>query len=106
MLDNTCYLIGFDKIEYAVYSLILLNSQPSMDFLKSITFKDAKRTFTKDILMWIDFLEIANLIQEEEISNQITFLNEKYNFKLKLDLWDTFLEEMKPINDYQLLLFS
>ena len=106
MLDNTCYLIGFDKIEYAVYSLILLNSQPSIDFLKSITFKDAKRTFTKDILMRIDFLEIANLIQEEEISNQITFLNEKYNFKLKLDLWDTFLEEMKPINDYQLLLFS
>ncbi len=51
MLDDTCYFIGFDRIEYAVYAIILLNSKISEEFLKSITFSDAKRVFTKDILM-------------------------------------------------------
>ena len=62
MLDDTCYFIGFDKIEYAVYATILLNSEITKAFLKSITFSDAKRAFTKDILMRLDLLSIAKAI--------------------------------------------
>jgi len=57
MLDDTCYFIGFDKIEYAVYAIILLNSETTEEFLKSITFSDAKRVFTKDLLMRLDFIK-------------------------------------------------
>ena len=34
MLDDTCYFIGFDKIEFAVYTLILLNHSKTEEFLK------------------------------------------------------------------------
>ncbi|GAG82952.1 unnamed protein product, partial [marine sediment metagenome] len=57
MLDDTCYFIGFKKIEFAVYAIILLNSKTTEEFLQSITFTDAKRVFTKDILMRIDLLK-------------------------------------------------
>jgi len=59
MLDDTCYMIGFDKMEFAVYALILLNSERTVQFLRSVTFPDAKRTFTKDVLMRIDLLALA-----------------------------------------------
>jgi len=41
MLDDTCYMLGFEKLEFAVYSLILLNSETTVQFLQSITFADA-----------------------------------------------------------------
>jgi hypothetical protein len=59
MLDDTCYLLGFDNLEFAAYTLILLNSEKSKELLQAITFSDAKRTFTKDILMRIDLLKLA-----------------------------------------------
>ena len=48
MLDDTCYLIGFDKIEFAVYALILLNSNTTVQFLQSVTFPDAKGRFNEN----------------------------------------------------------
>lgn len=106
MLDDTCYLIGFDKIEYAVYSLILLNSEKVMKLLKSITFSDAKRTFTKDVLMRIDLLELSKSINKQEIQIALTKINEMYNFNLTLDLWRNFISEMIPVNDGQIKLFA
>ena len=67
MLDDTCYFIGFDKIDYAIYSIILLNSKTTEEFLKSITFSDAKRVFTKDLLMRLDLLKLASIIPQKEI---------------------------------------
>ncbi|MEI6752562.1 MAG: SAM-dependent methyltransferase [Paludibacter sp.] len=96
MLDDTCYFIGFDKIEYAVYALILLNSDTTKHFLKSITFSDAKRTFTKDVLMRIDLLALARHISKEDIQIELSKLNEIYRFDLNLDYWDSFIEEMTP----------
>ncbi len=106
MLDDTCYLIGFDKIEFAVYTLILLNSDTTMLFLKSITFTDAKRTFTKDVLMRIDLLELAKTIGKQDLKTQLIQLNAKYNLCLTLDLWDTYLNEMTPINNGQIEMFA
>jgi len=105
MLDDTCYLIGFDKIQFAVYSLILLNSNIAMSFLKSITFSDAKRTFTKDVLMRIDLLELAKSISKEKLQIELDILNKKYNFNLTLSLWESFIKEMKPVNNGQIEMF-
>lgn len=106
MLDDTCYLIGFDKIEFAIYSLILLNSKTAMQFLKSITFSDAKRTFTKDVLMRIDLLKLAKNINVDELKFEIEKLNKLYNLNITLNLWESYLVEMRPINSGQLEMFA
>lgn len=106
MLDDTCYMIGFDTLEFAVYSLILLNSKISEQFLKSITFADAKRTFTKDVLMRLDLLELANSITQIELINELYLLNQKYDLNLSLALWNDFVEQMTPELSFQDELFA
>ena len=106
MLDDTCYLIGFDKIEFAVYTLILLNSETTKQFLKSVTFPDAKRTFTKDVLMRIDLLELGKKINQQDLTHELNQLNEKYGLALSLELWDRFIDEMTPLKEKQMTLFG
>lgn len=106
MLDDTCYLIGFDRIEFAIYSLILLNSKNAMQFLKSITFADAKRTFTKDVLMRIDLLKLSQNIDLKELKFELEKLNEMYNLNITLNLWENYVTEMKPINSGQIEMFA
>lgn len=106
MLDDTCYLIGFDKIEFAVYSLILLNSDTTVHFLQSVTFPDAKRTFTKDVLMRIDLLELAKHINKADLQRELEMLNEKYKLNLTLNLWDSFINAMTPVNNGQIAMFA
>jgi hypothetical protein len=106
MLDDTCYLIGFDKIEFAVYSLILLNANATVQFLQSVTFSDAKRTFTKDVLMRIDLLELARQINTTQLQSELEMLNEKYKFNLTLNLWGSFINEMRPVDNRQIAMFA
>jgi len=105
MLDDTCYLIGFDNIEFAAYTLILLNSKTTFQFLKSVTFSDAKRFFTKDILMRINLLEVAKNIEIIDLQTELEKLNEKYKLNLTLNLWDRFINEMTPSKNGQLAMF-
>ena len=97
MLDDTCYMLGFNNIEFAAYSLILLNSEKTKKLLQSITFKDAKRTFTKDILMRIDLYKLALQSSENSIQQELIQLNDKYNLSINLDKWGEFLNSMKPV---------
>ena len=106
MLDDTCYLIGFDKIEFAAYTLILLNSEKATKFLQSITFSDAKRTFTKDVLMRIDILELAKQIDETYLQSEIERLNKLYDSNLSLSIWEDFILEMTPVKNRQIVLFA
>lgn len=106
MLDDTCYLIGFDKIEFAIYTLILLNSKIATQFLQSVTFADAKRTFTKDVLMRIDLLELTKTINKQNLQVELDRLNDKYKLSITLDLWDNFLNEMSPVNGGQIAMFA
>src|SRR5690606_11229512 len=82
MLDDTCYFIGFDKLDQALYCLILLNTDLTKKLLQAITFPDAKRTFTKDILMRIDLGALKNLVPKSEIEKQIGALIEQYGFEV------------------------
>ena len=61
MLDDTCYFIGFDRLEQAEYIWNLLNSEKVTSFLKCISFRDSKRMITKDILMRIDLKKLAKI---------------------------------------------
>lgn len=105
MLDDTCYLLGFDNLEFAVYTLLLLNSETNVEFLQSITFSDAKRTFTKEVLMRIDLLKLTENIEISELQTTLNEINETYNFNLTLNLWEDFIEEMQPIKNVQMQLF-
>ena len=105
MLDDTCYLLGFSKLEYAIYTVILLNSNRTKQFLESITFSDAKRVFTKDILMRLDILNLAKNINQREIQIDLEKLNEKYSLNLSLNQWDNFITELKPVNNNQMEFF-
>ena len=58
MLDDTCYFIGFQELNQAKIVHHLLNSDAVQNFLKAITFLDAKRPMNKDILMRIDLKKV------------------------------------------------
>lgn len=53
LLDDTCYFIGFDKIEDALKVQAELNNPEMQSFIQSFMFTDAKRAITKDLLMRI-----------------------------------------------------
>jgi len=106
MLDDTCYLLGFDNLEFAAYTLILLNSEKSKELLQAITFSDAKRTFTKDILMRIDLLKLALQFPERTMQSELNKINKQFKLNIKLDKFNEFIKAMKPVNSQQLTLLE
>ncbi|MBI4531405.1 MAG: hypothetical protein HY709_07760, partial [Candidatus Latescibacteria bacterium] len=62
MLDDTCYFLGFDTYLDALFTVSLLNSPLVKRFLRSIVFTDAKRPYTKDVLMRIHLSRAACLL--------------------------------------------
>ncbi|MBO9632653.1 MAG: hypothetical protein J7578_06000 [Chitinophagaceae bacterium] len=92
MLDDTCYMLGFDDLGFAVFTFILLNSAPARDFLASITFADAKRTFTKEVLMRIDLLALAKGLSASELEQEIQRLNNVYGLQVGKERWTEYFE--------------
>jgi hypothetical protein len=60
MLDDTCYFLSFDTYPDALFTASLLNSPVVKRFLQSIVFTDAKRPYTKEVLMRIDLIQVAS----------------------------------------------
>ena len=56
--------------------------------------------------MRIDLLELSQIIDKSELQKELHCINEKYKFKLTLDLWCDFINEMKPIENGQMELFT
>jgi hypothetical protein len=106
MLDDTCYFLGFENLDFAVYTLILLNSSKTLKLLESITFSDAKRTFTKDTLMRVDLFELSQNSRLNELQEAINELNFTYNLNVSLKFWDNYVKKIKPIEEMQLQLFA
>ncbi len=67
MLDDTCYFLGFDTYLDALLTASMLNSQLVRQFLQTIVFTEAKRPYTKHILMRIDLLRAASQVSLEEL---------------------------------------
>lgn len=70
MLDDTCYFLGFDDLKSAVAVHALLNSNEVKTFLQSITFPDAKRMVTKEVLMRIDFAKVMKTLDNNTLVEQ------------------------------------
>ncbi|MGH9900990.1 MAG: SAM-dependent methyltransferase [Pyrinomonadaceae bacterium] len=67
MLDDTCYFLGFEAYEDALFTALLLNSVLVKTFLQSIVFMDAKRPYTKEALMRINLTKAASRISLKEL---------------------------------------
>ncbi len=100
MLDDTCYFIGFDNLKDAAIAFGLLNSKLVNDFLKAIIFPDAKRVFTKDILMRIDLRKVAALADFKEIEGLLLKAGIEAQIQ-KSDILD-FAHYQKPADQLQL----
>ena len=80
MLDDTCYMLGFDTLDDAVTTLQLLNSKPVQSFIESLIFADAKRVISKDLLMRIDLMKALEHSSFCLIDNSVS---EHYSTMLK-----------------------
>ena len=83
MLDDTCYFVSCNSLEEAILLACLFNSDICLDFIKSITFLDAKRPITKKILQSINFDALLNSISQEKLIKQS--ISEYQRFKAYSD---------------------
>lgn len=86
MLDDTCYMLGFDNLAYAKITHSILNSPLVQQFISTISFADAKRIVSTELLMRIDLLKALELqhktltvegISESDIQQYINHLKSK-----------------------------
>jgi hypothetical protein len=98
LLDDTCYFLGFDDFNDAIYTFLLLNHQKTRDFLKSLVFLDMKRVYTKDVLMRIDLKKVAESIPFEEIMDDVTILPSKLRDSLMEKKW---VEYAKKLSEFE-----
>lgn len=71
MVDDTAYFLSFDNYDNAYTCMLLLNSEKVQQFLLSISFKDAKRPYTKRVLQRLDINKcIQNVSVDELISTE------------------------------------
>jgi hypothetical protein len=66
--------------------------------LAALTFLDAKRPYTKDILMRISIDKVSKDMSYNEIVNQIKSLDEKMLANVTEDKWKIFLGKMNKRN--------
>ena len=71
MLDDTCYFLSFERLPDAVFTWALLNGRRVRDLLEALTFTDAKRPYTKGLLMRIDVARLADETTYDEIERSV-----------------------------------
>ncbi len=89
MVDDTCYMLGFDNLQEATITQQILNSQSTLSFINSLTFMDAKRVISKDILMRIDLIKALQHATTINVDDVYTlqykeFLSKKESYKEQL----------------------
>ena len=67
MTDDTSYFITFDSYDMAYMAMLCLNNNKVKKYLTQISFQDAKRPYTKQILNNLDFEKIVNTISFSDI---------------------------------------
>lgn len=94
MFDDTCYFISFNHLEDAIFCWVLLNSSQCQNLISSIAFIDAKRPYTKEILMRLDIKAIAKEITFSQIRDFCEPYYNNLNIDLSEDSWERFLENI------------
>jgi hypothetical protein len=59
MLNDTCYFLACDSAEQAAHLAALCNDPKTLELLRALTFRDAKRPITKGVLQRINLDAIA-----------------------------------------------
>jgi len=97
MLDDTCYLLGFESYKNALFICSILNSKIVQDFLESLVFLDSKRVYTKDLLMRIDLNKAANYLSFNEIRNVWLLADFRHYDKYRESDYDEFRKWLNSI---------
>jgi len=106
MADDTCCILGFDELSDAIFTWCVLSDVKVYELLKSISFNDSKRPFTKEILMRIAIDDLANDLTFDTIKSKIDNLQIN-SFKLGYQTWELFLQSLsspKVLNSQMALL--
>lgn len=67
MLDDTCYFLPAPSFEVGYALMLLLNCAPVQEFLRSLTFADAKRPYTQKLLGRLDVAKVAAQLSVTEL---------------------------------------
>ncbi len=96
ILDDTSYFLFFEKLMDAFFTWIFLNFPDIKEFLSSLVFVNAKRPYTKEVLMRLNY---AKLIEKCTFSNFKSFYHENLEGELKMQFnegdFNTFKSELK-----------
>lgn len=80
MVDDTCYLLGFEKIEYAKLTLFILQSKLLKRFIRNICFMDAKRVISRELLMRINLYQLSKSVDYSGIDISQEKIHEYQNW--------------------------
>ncbi|MCI0512013.1 hypothetical protein L0128_02210 [candidate division KSB1 bacterium] len=97
MLDDTCYFLSYDKLEIALYTWCILTSKYVYNLLKTISFLDAKRPYTKEILMRISIAKLASEIKFDEIFEKINNLHINSPLNMNYKSWQKYLSSFEKL---------
>ena len=99
LVDDTSYIISFNNPYEAITIWGLLNSEPCKKFLKSISFSENKRVFTKGRLMRVDLWKLSNNIDKDKVLKDIVNDLKSYNYttrdEISIENVDLVLQELK-----------
>lgn len=101
MLDDTCYFLGFDDISESLIALSILGSSFTHNLLRAITFIDAKRPYTKDVLMRIDLIKIAEHLEFENAQKLLSNLPDDIVQNMTREKWDTVVAKYRREQEKQ-----
>jgi len=102
MVDDTCYFLGFDDLSEALFTFAILLDDRTHNLLKSLVFSDAKRPYTKDILMRIAIDEIAQDLGFDQILDRIKGLNSQFSDQINISNWKSYIFSFSKYKNNQM----
>ena len=102
MVDDTCYFLGFDNISDALFTLAILINNRTQNLLKSLVFSDAKRPYTKDILMRIAIDKIAEDLGYNQVLDKIKEFNFQFSDEVSFSKWEAYISSFSKYKSAQL----
>lgn len=82
MVDDTCYFIGTNDEKEAIMLMAILDNEKTYSFLESISFKNSKRPFTKDVLQRLDLIKMFEYYKDDMI---IEYSKKVFMIELSVD---------------------
>ncbi|MFI5420936.1 MAG: hypothetical protein ACHQ1H_08210, partial [Nitrososphaerales archaeon] len=85
MLDDISYFLSFDSLNEALFTWLLLNTKDVSEFLSSVVFENSKRLYTKELLMRINFVKLAERRTFVELKKLFRILSANSDLEIELN---------------------